>query len=419
MNREILAKLLNNTSYMEDEIVWFIGTYYSAVFQLNLNTMECKLFAEFTSAPQMINYKYFNCCTKYGNHIFAFPCRSSENIKIIDIRNGSIRSLEISNDAKRVVGIMGVYIDGERMYAVALGLNEILEIDAEKFVVLNSYPFEEKKCNIQGNCYFHEKNIYIFWENSNLVLEFNLKSKHIRKYRISGVEGGIYTFGSINSMFCLASVKKELYLWDKDRNEISNTIILPQGFGYYIKENDERYHLNTKYDMGVTFSCADTGDKLWLIPHEGNYIVHISSQLPYLLDLFINDEEDQIRQTDYVFHNKKNAIKYSMLYTRKNRYIGVYSFLTNTIYEIDTKTSEIKKFFACLDGKSERIIKNRTYIFEYRGKIEKDKRDLELMMSEGIELYYAKLKELETYDIQAGKEYAIGSEIARRMKENR
>lgn len=409
MNMEIFTKLVGNASYAEDNIVWFIGLYYSAIFRLDTTTGECKLFAELISDHRMTNYRYFNCCMKHGEHILAFPCYSNENIKVVNIMDHTIIEIEINNGDNRKIGIMGVYKDGRKCYAVALGIGEILEIDTVSLRISNRYFFGEEINDIRGNCYFHERKIYIYWERSNKILEFDIPSKSIRKYAVAMMDG-IYTFGILGDNVCLASKNKELYLWNKEKNEIVDTKALPDGFGYYIKGNDEKYYLDTEYSIGMTLDYIEINNKVWLIPHEGNYIMRIMSGEINTLELFEN-EENHIIQIDFFFNAKKHAMKYSVLYIRSNRYIGLFSFLSNSVYEIDSQNDTIEKININLDEKSDKIIRNRYYLFALETRGEKGKDDLELMLSVELDEYYAKRKELEEFFVQSRENCTVGSKI--------
>lgn len=407
----MFLKLVSNISYVDNEnIVWFIGSYYNALFHLDLNTMECRLFAEFIYDQRVTIYKYFSCCLKYINNIFIFPYFSDESIRVIDIESKNIKRIEIDNVNKQVIGIARVYQEGTRLYAVALGLNEILEIDGINFKLLNRYPFQEVSKSMYGNCYFHEKKIYIFWEYTNRIIEFDLVTKNIKEYNVPIIENGVYTFGFVGDKACLASKEKRLYLWDMEKNEIVCIKKFPNGFGYYMRENDDKYYLDTKYNMGVSFDCIEIYNKTWLIPHEGNFIMWMSLENVDLLSIFEN-EENYVFQADYFLKSKQYAIKYCTMYTRDNRYIGFYSFLSNSFYEIDSRENTIKKLNIKIEKKSDKIINDRCYLFSLSNRIEKEKEDLNLMLSVEIDEYYARLKELERYNMPINKMYAVGLDI--------
>lgn len=410
---EVLIRLISSASYVEDNIVWFVGTYYNALFQLDLRTMELSLFAEFVFSKKISEYQYFHCCVKHGDNIFIFPCKAQDNIKIINATNKMMTEIGIQYVVGSGARIRGVYKEGTKLYAVAFGLNEILEIDAEKLRILKSYSFCEKDFDVRGSCWRQEEKIFIFWQHLDRVLEFDLMTKELKKYHVPGMKRGIYSLGAVGKKIYLASVNKELYLWDKKSNKITNTIALPKGFGYYLKADNGNYCLDTKYDMGITFTCSEMGDKLWMIPHEGNYIMYVNAENPMSLRLYENGE-NSIMETRYILGSKKNAVKYYVIYTKEDRYIGIFSFLTNSVYEIDTDTNAIKKQKIQMNAEMIKFIQGRQFFYDFQLSYERGKDDV-LSMCAGIERNYEVLNKMTECYIGSLGENIVGMRIARTM----
>lgn len=413
---EVLTRLVSTASCVEDGIVWFIGTYYNALFCLDLKTMECSLFAEFVFEDKVFEYQYFNVCMKYQDRIFVFPCRAKDNIKIINVKNRKMEQIPLKYTSSLGAGITGVYKRGKVLYAVALGLNQILEIDAENMKLFKIFSLEERELDMRGSCCCQGDIIYIFWRCFDKVIEFDMVTGTVKRYRVPGMEQGIYSLGVMGEKLYLASVNKVLFLWDKKRNALAGTIALPKEFGYYLKADSGRYCLDTNYDMGITFVCLTIGDNMWLIPHEGNFIFYVSAKNQLSLEVYDNGENN-IVESDFVMSSKTNAIKYYVMYIREDRYIGIFSFLTNFLYEIDAVTSAMKKQPIHMTAETVGIICEQQVFRNFRMSEEKENGDLRTMYIDNLGKYYDAMEHVKKYYVETKKQDTEGKKIVKMMME--
>ena len=164
----------------------------------------------------------------------------------------------------------------------------------------------------------------------------------MKENELSMIHSGLRTLTECGGKFWLSGRKKEIYIWEKEKNNFKILNSFPKGFGIYNFENKSDKLLDCESKEYGTFTFLTSipaGDYIWFIPFQTNQILYIDKITNEINAFEIQEEDEDIKS----IKSREMNCKYILQYIIKERYIGLYSLKNETILEIDAETMEIKR----------------------------------------------------------------------------
>ena len=324
---------------IEDGMAWFVDGRRNILYCLDLITGECKYTAEipygdrgtFRSAPRVL---------KVGNEIFCMPDIGTD-IWIYDIKASEFSHLSVNNSDGVRVSCISFWQYDNKIFTLATGLNQIIEINICEKTIDDYYPIIDTPKEKLGRSVKVGSDIYVVSTLSNKVYQFNLDLKTPVIHILPGVEDGLYTICFDGTKFWLSGYRKEIYVWDKERNNVETLCDFPDDFGEYDFAGKEEAILNcerAKYDVTAFIESIVIGNYVWFIPFKTNKIIYIDRDT-YKMQIFKMRNEDENRDSLTI---NAMAHKYLVQYVSDERYLGLFSLKNDWLVEIDTKEFEVE-----------------------------------------------------------------------------
>lgn len=310
---------------------WAIGIERNGLFKLSLESGEYKLLTCF--ADDYFKYAINDKCYKYKNNIFCFPCKG-DIIWVYNLQSRELDKIQVEHNKDAEPTITMIVEESGTLFAVANGLNKILEIDPERKKIVNSYKIlqDEKEVYSSITGVVVEKKLYFITVDNNSVCEFDLVTKEICFYSVVNDNIKLNTICYDGNYFWFSGRKKEIFRWDKDTGEVCVISDFPVSFGKYEINETDNFHIcyQKEYNSQIFRSCMFVGGTLWFIPHETNQIIYVDKD-SCTIDSFLIEEEEEDK-----FTWQRGRTKYRLECIYKDRYILLFSYKNNRYLKIDT-----------------------------------------------------------------------------------
>ena len=321
--------------WVENEKAWFVDGETNILFQIDLNTQECKLIAELPNIEKN-TFRLNPRCIKYENDIYCMP-DTGDCIWVYQLECEQFTQIQINTPPKVRLGVNFFWIYNEKIWAVSVGLSKILEIDTNGKKIDNYY-------NIGGQIsttIMVQDSIYCVSPVKNCIYQFDLVTKKCIEHIIPNVKGGLRTICFNSDSFWLSGYHKEIYIWNKEKNMVKMLDKFPIEFGIYNYEKNNKLILDCDsdcYDVATFLSSIFVGRYIWFIPFRTNRIIYVDKDT-YEINVFEILEEEE---TESSLLSNRMKHKYLLEYIRDNRYIGLYSLKNKCMLEIDTNERKIE-----------------------------------------------------------------------------
>lgn len=341
MEKDYRAFTWSDNWHVEGDKAWLVSGMHNILLCLDLETKECE---SAVPIPEKASSKcrLTSHCMKCGNEIFCLP-DVGKSIWIYDIRKNLFSEIALDNPKKVRLEIYDYWMHDQKLFAVANGLGQIIEINIEKKAVENNYVLNRggiRKSVKVGT------DIYSLLRDKNEVCQFDLVTKTVTIYKLPNIGREFFTFCFDGKKFWLSGYSKEIYIWEKEENTLKTITGFPKEFGIYdfSKEtNGEIDYVKNEYEIPAFLFSVAAGDKVWFIPYQTNQIIYADKET-YQLHVFEVDGENETKQS--LLGRIALGSKYILEYVYEDRYIGLFSIKNNYILEIDTKEQKkkVKKY---------------------------------------------------------------------------
>lgn len=360
--------------WIENDEAWFVEGDKNLLFHYSFHTSECDFLAEIPDESES-TFRLNSRCIKFGEEIFCMPDNSS-SIWVYHLKDKKFQEIKISNPANVRIGMTHFWKYKEKIIAVSHGLSMLFEIDIQEKKIDNYYPLE----GVIASCIKVNDFIYYVAREKNSVFQFDLTKKSIIEYHLEEFSKGIHTICYDGKNFWLSGYCKEIYLWNKEDNSVKVLDCFPKSFGIYNYAMDGELLLDCdseKYEAPAFLDSVALGQYIWFIPFKTNKIIYIN-QNTYEINSLDCSYEDETR-TSLAQNMMKH--KYLFEYVLDNRFIGLYSFKNNCIFEIDTSEKGIRKKEYYLSGEQ---IKRVGEIYRNKKIILGEKRVIDRVIYKGM-----------------------------------
>lgn len=323
---------------VENSTAWFVSGKFNVLFSVDM-VRDC--FKSVAVLPDDINlFRRNSNCIKCENTIFCMPDKGN-CIWCYDLLTGKFQKIEIANPDSISVGIGDFWRCGEILWAVSVGLRQLLEIDIKKKKVIGYYKITDQKNENIARSAKDKSNIYITSASKGRIYIFSIEKKEVKIRELPTIKSGLRTISVDGKKVWLSGYKREIYIWNQDDNEIKVLNHFPLNFGIYNFDRKEVLLLDceaTEYNTFAFLESIDAGGSIWFIPFQTNQILYVNKNTNEIHEFEMAKEEEDEKS----IKNREMNCKYILQYVYDDRYIGLYSLKNNMVFEIDTYTLEIK-----------------------------------------------------------------------------
>lgn len=340
MMKQETSFIWSDNWWTEDDEAWFVGGRTNALYRLDRKTNQC----EFVAFPPELGRDGFRLnpkCIKCDNSIFLMP-DISNNIWAYQLDNLRYERIGLANPDKVRVGIANFWQYGEKIFAVSVGLKQIIEIDIKQRRVTDYYDLCDKRDIRIAMSIKVGTAIYIISAISGEIYKFDIQTKKSVLYKLTGIEDGLHTICFDGERFWLSGYRKEIYVWNESKNVTVVVDGFPEDFGIYNFDRMSDELLDCKssvYMMPLFINSVVSKQDVWFIPFQANKIVYVNRDT-YKFHVFDIEEENE---TENSLATHYLASKYLMEYVVDDCYIGLYSLKNYCIIEIDTIKKKVEK----------------------------------------------------------------------------
>ena len=343
--------------WIEDNNAWFVDGERDILFQLDFLTNQCKLVERIPNDTKW-KFRQNSRCIKYQNTIICLP-DIGQYVWIY--HHNQFEKVEIKNPNGVRLLINNFWIFDEKLYAISVGLKQIIEINIKERRIDNYFDLYNSNIQIAGSVQVGDK-VFVVSAISNLIYEFDLITKKTKVYELAVIKDKFNTICFDGNNFWLSGYNRAVYCWNKDTDSVKILENFPKQFGIYDFTGTKDEILDCKkriYDTPAFIDVKSVGNYVWFIPFKTNEILYINLDTLRVADLDIK-EENENKHT--LLMNSNMAHKYLMMYIRKERYIGIFSFKNKIVFEIDTVDLQVEnKNYVFSNQNIEEFIKNTTF----------------------------------------------------------
>lgn len=266
-------------------------------------------------------------------------------IWVYELEKARFQKIEVNNPNNVRLSIMNFWEHDDKIFAVSIGLNQIIQINIKEKKIENYYSLgNDREMKISRGVKAGNK-LYIVSAVTNQVYQFDLETKEVMVHTIPDIEGGFHTISHDGSKFWLSGYKKEIYVWDQRSNAVKIINQFPKHFGIYnfAGNGDELLDCGADlYDTPTFIESLTAGAYVWYIPFLTNKILYIDKNTYEVHSLEMEEENE----TENSLKARCMDAKYLVEYVAENRFIGLYSFKKYNMLEIDAfnRTAEWKEY---------------------------------------------------------------------------
>lgn len=318
---------------------WFVAGNINALFCVDMERNDYRIIS---LLPDYFKYGFRmnSNCIKYDGVVFCLPDKG-DCIWCYDLSKDNFTEIKVENPNHIDIMIGDFWKCGNEIWAVSVGLKQIIEIDIKKKKIVNYYTIPNGKEVEIANSAKEGNYIYIVSATKNIIYEFNIKTRKIEVNEIVDINDRLRTISICDGIFWLSGYKRKIYLWDKKKNKTEILDKFPQNFGLYNFDN-EQVLLDCErleYPVFSFLESISVGNYIWFIPFQTNQILYVDKDT-YGIKAFQIEEENESVES---IRNREMDCKYVLQYIYEERYIGLYSFKNEMVFEIDVETLELKK----------------------------------------------------------------------------
>lgn len=317
--------------WIEKEKAYFCGTRISALFCVDLNSLQCEIVSWL---PEHNRFDFFvnPYCMKYKDAVVCLP-GTGNKIWLYDTKKEAWKKIEIENTGQLIISMESCKHANGKVWLLEYDTGKILQVDYHKGNVERKYQLSYDGEEIYyGEYVIVQDKLYTTVRNR--VYGVDVGNGNILIYEIPDVKVGLFTICYDGVNFWLGGYGKEIYIWNPEQGLVKSLTEFPKEFGIY------HFHEAPDIDCATFSNTADEspffehsfvlGKYIWYIPNQSNGIVYVDRETYkiYFLEIEKERETKESLERDY-------AAKFLFLYIREERYIGIYSIQNQWIFEVD------------------------------------------------------------------------------------
>ena len=323
--------------WIEGDKAWFCGGEINALFCMDMNSGQCDLIARIPECD-FRGFRVYSYCIKSENMIFCLPGIAS-NIWCYDLKKEDWEKTEVGNK-NQLCAFTNIYRQSSSsIWLLEDMADRIFELDLKRKIVKKEYSFLANESEFFDGGILVKNELYGVVDNK--VFCVNTKQTDIKVYEIAGIKSALATICYDGHNFWISSFCKEIYIWNPKQGIVKTLTEFPNEFGIYnlntncpvLVDYDSLY--STGYPLFVI--SLDLGKYIWHIPLHSDEILYIDKE-SYKIEILEIEGEQETKES----LQRDFKVKYLVQYIREDRYIGLYSFKRQLIFEIDTESLCVK-----------------------------------------------------------------------------
>ena len=129
--------------WVENDEAWFVLGMQKILCCFDFNEKKCK---STIRIPDIVSnkFRFMSGCIKYQDDIYCIPNKGN-SIWLYSTDNNRFAEIIIHNPDKVYLGIFDYWVYENKIFAVSIGLKQIIEIDADKRKIDNYYKICENE----------------------------------------------------------------------------------------------------------------------------------------------------------------------------------------------------------------------------------------------------------------------------------
>lgn len=325
--------------WIEGNKGWFVAGEYNAVFEIDWKKKNYSLLSNIPTKKRL-GLRVNPICIKMGNQLYCLPDQGRD-IWIYNMTNDSWLKVEVSNPEKcRLEFIyLGKFQSGVMCFS--RGLQKV-------FLIKDNCELQEI-LNLNVNCGKHITKmikvhdcLYGISDETGCIFEYLIGEKQPQIYTNSDLPQGLSGICFDGDKFWMSGNKKEIYVWEKTKNQVTMINNFPKKFGVYYKNEEGKVavgEIEDDYNLPIFIDLVYMNDTIWLFPFQTNDIITINKNDINKVTLFKIESEEE--DGHILWEQKAIYHKYLHVYDFDERYIGLFSLKNDMLLEID---SQVKKY---------------------------------------------------------------------------
>lgn len=319
--------------WIEQDKAFFLIEKGGLLFSVDLNSQECNFISQIPGYN--LDSSFSNIyCLKYENVIWVIPAKEN-TIWYYNLGEKIWGMIPINCDHRLAVWMDSYEKNSSELWLLDCGGNKFFKISLKEKKLEKEYVCSYRGLVFTARYVLHDNKLYCITENKIYCFDCNTEKETL--YEIPGLN---------EDLFLICHGRKDFWLSARSNN---NNIYIWNPEGKVIKEiavsfsESRSIYLENKWiidDCPRYMYSLMLGQYAWYIPMQCNTPILYISREGYDINIFDIEEE---LDTDETLKERRYAFKYSLLYVREERYIGLYSFKNLNIFEIDTYTMSVNR----------------------------------------------------------------------------
>ncbi len=323
-----MGLIVNDGMYREKDTCWFIGREDNILYKMHLANMEVECVA-CLPREKTESFRMYQRCIKKDSYIYCVPDRGN-TIQVYDIKENRFHQIAIENPEEKRISIFDSWIDGEVLWCVSYGMNEIIAVNLINNSVIGIYSIFE--CQ-EDTCGFESlkvgRYIYCVSKSRPCIVEFDIETLDKKEYVFELAEKGFHTIAYDEEMFYLTGYSNSVYCWKKEDEQYIKQYLLPENF-YFLEDSENTIRTPIFYHSFVLQK------QVVFIPWNSlnvlsNYILCMDRQSKNFKKIDFG-KKDSLRKSGEIF---------VVEYIKHNTIIGIHDTKNTFITEIDVDTEQI------------------------------------------------------------------------------
>ena len=338
--------------YIDDNTGWFVSNSMNILYKCD---MRNKVLSAVSVIPSHKKGGFQNpYCIKYKDLIYCIPLFAS-SIWRYNLTCSQWEEIDLCKDKgiSTLACLLGEYYI--IYYFFSISLKKIWGVDLKRGIITVSYDIdiagEWKSSSYFVDGILVEDNVYLVLGGSS-IYEFNLKTGKQTICKLVDIDDVFYKIRFDGEIFWIIGKKGNVYLWNKECGIETILSEFPDDFVLY--DFTEKSIIDDFKDKGkdllVYSGLICLNGKVWLIPQSGNKILYCSQGDKKLKTFEIPYEKESAETLDLNY--RQIATKFYLMYVRKERFLGIYSYKNKRIFEIDTQNMTYENMDTMLDVSS-------------------------------------------------------------------
>ena len=343
---------------LDGDKAWYMAGAMDALFCLDLK-LNKTIMIDHIPSDNCLLFRQHPIIMKKNDIIICFPDNGND-IWIYRITEHLWSCISVSNPLGVRISCQKAWFIKDKLYIVALGLKQIIELDLKKQKIDHYYNLSENRCERLAESVLINEYIYTVSSDYPYIYKFNCIEKSLKKYDLSEIDDQFQTICYDGNQFYLSGRNKKIYIWNEETEKLIILDEFPSTFGIWNFSGKYKRLLNCKENLKITsifLSSVYAGDFIWFIPFQANEILYMRKGTSKI-NIFRLQEE---MQTDYDMSNQLLNAKFLLQYVKSDRYIGLFSLKNKWLIEIDSWKLEYKILNYDLDEKIIQDIKELVF----------------------------------------------------------